>query len=389
MEGADRAEGFLREVMGSVWCGPVPAWERFAIKKSVARSVFADADHVRQFGTDGGWEHETPYKEEQEFLRHSFDLRSKSSQCAKLTMREVRRLGKLLGSILGKWQAQRMDKCAGENCFNEVVLADEDRQNCTGYSAQMHGFLEADHRASRRRSGRGHLVVRVLSLTPIPAGRLHVVGLVGALQEAVQCGGVRRAAASAIGRPWTESWPCTTARTAEKQTCFERTLRRTEFATTCSMRSSSWQTCRKMVTQGLQERRRLKIMDGLRRFIMVDNHEVVKVGELDKNMESMKVVKPNFTTDFSEAVIREGADELTLRAEEEGVLHTLLTPRMWETADRGLRQWMRTGTPSVRSFSKVSKDQNGKPCTTITRSCTKRSHVRDLEKTRRPRHFGL
>ena len=36
--------------------------------------------------------------------------------------------------------------------------------------------------------------------------------------------------------------------------------------------------------------------------------------------------------------------------------------------------------PLVRQFSKVSRDENGKTCSTITRSCTKRSSVRNLEK---------
>ena len=45
------------------------------------------------------------------------------------------------------------------------------------------------------------------------------------------------------------------------------------------------------------------------------------------------MVKPKFTADFLEAVVREGADELTLRAEE-GTLRTFsLRPRMWETVD--------------------------------------------------------
>ena len=61
-------------------------------------------------------------------------------------------------------------------------------------------------------------------------------------------------------------------------------------------------------------------MDGLRRFIMFDNREAVKVvGDSEKNMESRQVVKPKFTTDF-----REGADELTLRWEDEGVLRTFI-----------------------------------------------------------------
>ena len=64
-----------------------------------------------------------------------------------------------------------------------------------------------------------------------------------------------------------------------------------------------------MVAQGFPERRRLKIMDGLRRFIMVDTH-AVKVGDLENNMESRPVVKPKFT-DFPEMVVQEGADELT------------------------------------------------------------------------------
>ena len=45
----------------------------------------------------------------------------------------------------------------------------------------------------------------------------------------------------------------------------------------------------------------------------LDTHEAVKVGDLEKNVEARPVVKPKFTTDFAEAVVREGADELTLR----------------------------------------------------------------------------
>ena len=47
----------------------------------------------------------------------------------------------------------------------------------------------------------------------------------------------------------------------------------------------------KMVVQNLQERSRHRIMDGPRKFIMVENHEAVKVGEQDKNVESRKVVE--------------------------------------------------------------------------------------------------
>ena len=59
----------------------------------------------------------------------------------------------------------------------------------------------------------------------------------------------------------------------------------------------------------LQGRRRFKMMDGLRRFITVDNHEAVKIGDLEKTQESRSVEKPKFTTDFPGALVREGADE--------------------------------------------------------------------------------
>ena len=42
----------------------------------------------------------------------------------------------------------------------------------------------------------------------------------------------------------------------------------------------------KVLVAGFQGRSRLKMMDGLRRFIMVDNREAVRVGELEKIMES-------------------------------------------------------------------------------------------------------
>ena len=55
-------------------------------------------------------------------------------------------------------------------------------------------------------------------------------------------------------------------------------------------------------------------MDWLRKFIAVDNHKAVKVGDLHRETRSKKVAKPYSTTDFPGAVIWEGADEPTLRA---------------------------------------------------------------------------
>ena len=43
-------------------------------------------------------------------------------------------------------------------------------------------------------------------------------------------------------------------------------------------------------------------MDGLRKFIEVDNREAVNVGGLRQGTNSVKVVKPRFTADLPEAV---------------------------------------------------------------------------------------
>ena len=66
---------------------------------------------MRQLGTDGRWQHETPYKEELELLRHSNDLRFGG-----VLMRQAYNAVKsgawanYLEVFLGKWHAQ----CEGE-----------------------------------------------------------------------------------------------------------------------------------------------------------------------------------------------------------------------------------------------------------------------------------
>ena len=65
------------------------------------------------------------------------------------------------------------------------------------------------------------------------------------------------------------------------------------------------------VVTGLREKSRKGVMDGLRNLIEL-------VGGLCQGTKSVKVVKPQFTADFPEAVIGEGGEELILRAEEVG-----------------------------------------------------------------------
>ena len=86
-------------------------WERFTIKKVWARTVLEDAARVTQLGTNGRWQHETPYKEKLELLRHSTDLR-----CGGSPMRKANNAGKSSDWEMfvedGKLSA--MSKCEGE-----------------------------------------------------------------------------------------------------------------------------------------------------------------------------------------------------------------------------------------------------------------------------------
>ena len=77
-----------------------------------------------------------------------------------------------------------------------------------------------------------------------------------------------------------------------------------------------------VLVEGLPERIRVKMAEELRRFIMVDNHETVKIGYLEKTLESLSVVDPTFTADFPEEALRGGAGELTLRRVEAGTQRT-------------------------------------------------------------------
>ena len=42
----------------------------------------------------------------------------------------------------------------------------------------------------------------------------------------------------------------------------------------------------RVLVKGLQERSRLKMMEGLRKFIMMDNHEAIRTGDLENAQES-------------------------------------------------------------------------------------------------------
>ena len=56
----------------------------------------------------------------------------------------------------------------------------------------------------------------------------------------------------------------------------------------------------------------------------MDNHEAIKIGDVERTRESLPKEKPKFRADFPETVVREGVDALILTREEEGMLRTFV-----------------------------------------------------------------
>ena len=93
-------------------------------------------------------------------------------------------------------------------------------------------------------------------------------------------------------------------------------------------------------------------MNELKRFIEVDNHEAVNIGDFEKNLSAIKVVGPDFSKEiFPDAAVWEGVDEWTLRRGEEGFLRSFSN-----TPNRGGQQ--------MRTTASGRKERNGRTCTT-------------------------
>ena len=71
----------------------------------------------------------------------------------------------------------------------------------------------------------------------------------------------------------------------------------------------------------LLARSRLSTTEDVRKFINMDNHEAIRIGDLENRRKSRLVVRPSLP-DVQEAVVPEGTDELTPRREEEGMPRT-------------------------------------------------------------------
>ena len=70
------------------------------------------------------------------------------------------------------------------------------------------------------------------------------------------------------------------------------------------------------IVTGLCERSRKRITDGLRNFTEVENHSALDVGQLSEGFRPLSVQRAKFKEGCPEVTIREGPEELTLRAEE-------------------------------------------------------------------------
>ena len=73
------------------------------------------------------------------------------------------------------------------------------------------------------------------------------------------------------------------------------------------------------IIMGLKEKCKERITNGLRSFIASDNHSAVEVGHLPRGQRPFNVSRPEMNG-YRPEVLREGADDLTLRAENFGTL---------------------------------------------------------------------
>ena len=101
-----------------------------------------------------------------------------------------------------------------------------------------------------------------------------------------------------------------------------------------------------VLVEGLQER---SSTEELRRFIMVDNHEAVMIGDLKKTPESLSVVEPNFSADVPEAEVRE---DRAAKRRRRYTANFHQYHQCWETIDGDRRWWTRIGTSSAKPIHK-------------------------------------
>ena len=203
--------------------------ERFSVqKKDWAKKLLEEAAKENHQDTIGSRQKEWPNTEELELLREVMDdLRFDGS-----LMRQPLAAGKL-GDWAGFLEDEKLSVRASvkvRECHNEVEQEDEIRKTVAQQILQKNtDFLRRIIVPVEGQGGGLHCRVcaHIATGTLLKTSGGFVLDT-----ERITAICVRRAAASTLGRPRTESWSYKTGRTAEKQRCFENTLRRKEFATT-------------------------------------------------------------------------------------------------------------------------------------------------------------
>ena len=90
---------------------------------------------------------------------------------------------------------------------------------------------------------------------------------------------------------------------------------------------------------------------------------VLEAGHVNEGLGTLKARRPKGSEGCPEVSVREGPDELTLRAEE--VEHVEV---MHQCQPHGsVTGWITTVTPSVRRCTKTSKKKNGESCMMSTK----------------------
>ena len=131
---------------------------------------------------------------------------------------------------------------------------------------------------------------------------------------------------------------------------------------------------------------RLDIVDGLRSFIEADNHSAVDVGGLRRGTIPVHVKKPQFSEVSPDAVIREGADELTLRAV--GSRRTFIDTKHIRSRGGNRCWWMRFGTFFCQAVCKGIEGKEWEACCTITaESCFRRQGPKRFSDSQKAKAF--
>ena len=350
-------------------------WEYFTTRRARAKKILADAAKEKQEGTQGQWQQESPFKEFPEQVKGYPD-----TDCDAYMMRRAYHAVKP-----GNWEGFK-EEFRKKSKFGEWAYAglkgDHDK-----VASEDVGRLSIAQDILRNTDFLRRIIAPVDGMTGVTLSYVCPHCKCFPLEDYIWW--VSPGHDDANNRNKRQcSWWCAACGGKYDWRAPNRILviqlsatERKFFSTrgtagaviTLSMRQMFWRTSRYMVTvqltstvTGLHQISRIGIMDGLRNFIEVDNHDAVHVGGLRRSAKSIQVKKPQFSEAFPQAVIRESADEYILRAEEVGSLPTFSDTAHIEAERWSRRQWMRTGAPFVMLYTQDLKENNGRRCTITT-----------------------